>query len=159
MPTKLKDTLQSWSEYNLFFGYICSHPSQSLFLELQICQKLPLQLLFMYSAWWFGYWKWKYIAGWKLIVICHGPVKHSPSFMHNYLRKTLHCLGEWLLFEFMHVYGLQPVCMFIYVCFLLDIFFAKKRCWRIFMIKLWNHNLLDARSMNTCNMIIDNFKN
>ncbi|KAF8666206.1 hypothetical protein HU200_053736 [Digitaria exilis] len=32
-------------------------------------------------------------------------------------------------------------------------------CWRIFMIKLWNHNLLDARSMNTCNMIIDNFKN
>ncbi|CAL5018361.1 unnamed protein product [Urochloa decumbens] len=33
------------------------------------------------------------------------------------------------------------------------------RCWRFFMIKLWNHNLLDARTMNACNIIIDDLKN
>jgi hypothetical protein len=27
------------------------------------------------------------------------------------------------------------------------------------MIKLWNHNLLDGRAMNSCNMIIDDVKN
>ncbi|RLM65622.1 polycomb group protein EMBRYONIC FLOWER 2-like isoform X2 [Panicum miliaceum] len=32
------------------------------------------------------------------------------------------------------------------------------RCWRFFMIKLWNHNLLDGRTMNSCNMIIDDVK-
>ncbi|KAK3129832.1 hypothetical protein QOZ80_6BG0485300 [Eleusine coracana subsp. coracana] len=26
--------------------------------------------------------------------------------------------------------------------------------WRFFMIKLWNHGLLDARTMNTCNIIL-----
>ncbi|KAG5558265.1 hypothetical protein RHGRI_008261 [Rhododendron griersonianum] len=28
-------------------------------------------------------------------------------------------------------------------------------CWKLFMIKLWNHGLLDARSMNNCNMILE----
>ncbi|KAL1559617.1 polycomb group protein EMBRYONIC FLOWER 2-like isoform X3 [Salvia divinorum] len=28
-------------------------------------------------------------------------------------------------------------------------------CWRLFMIKLWNHGLLDARTMNTCNIILE----
>ncbi|KAK2994696.1 hypothetical protein RJ640_026175, partial [Escallonia rubra] len=28
-------------------------------------------------------------------------------------------------------------------------------CWRLFMVKLWNHGLLDARSMNNCNLILD----
>ncbi|XP_057782161.1 polycomb group protein EMBRYONIC FLOWER 2 isoform X1 [Salvia miltiorrhiza] len=28
-------------------------------------------------------------------------------------------------------------------------------CWRLFMIKLWNHGLLDARTMNSCNMILE----
>ncbi|XP_074291059.1 polycomb group protein EMBRYONIC FLOWER 2 isoform X1 [Silene latifolia] len=28
-------------------------------------------------------------------------------------------------------------------------------CWRLFMIKLWNQGLLDARSMNNCNQILD----
>jgi hypothetical protein len=32
------------------------------------------------------------------------------------------------------------------------------RCWRLLMIKLWKHNLLDARTMDTCNRIIDGFK-
>lgn len=27
-------------------------------------------------------------------------------------------------------------------------------CWRLFMIKLWKHGLLDANSMNTCNTIL-----
>lgn len=27
------------------------------------------------------------------------------------------------------------------------------------MIKLWNHGLLDARSMNSCNLIIEQFQN
>ncbi|TVU07048.1 hypothetical protein EJB05_47087 [Eragrostis curvula] len=31
-------------------------------------------------------------------------------------------------------------------------------CWCLFMIKLWNHNLLDACTMNICNMIIDGLK-
>ncbi|KAL4178572.1 hypothetical protein AMTRI_Chr13g115720 [Amborella trichopoda] len=31
-------------------------------------------------------------------------------------------------------------------------------CWRLFMMKLWNHCLLDARTMNNCNIILDNFK-
>lgn len=29
------------------------------------------------------------------------------------------------------------------------------RCWRLFMIKLWNHGLLDASTMNNCNMILE----
>jgi len=33
------------------------------------------------------------------------------------------------------------------------------RCWRFFMIKLWNHNLIDACTMNSCNVIIDEVKN
>ncbi|KAK9927665.1 hypothetical protein M0R45_024837 [Rubus argutus] len=32
-------------------------------------------------------------------------------------------------------------------------------CWRLFMIKLWNHGLLDACTMNSCNIILDGFKN
>ncbi|GLU05531.1 hypothetical protein SLE2022_226280 [Rubroshorea leprosula] len=28
-------------------------------------------------------------------------------------------------------------------------------CWRLFMIKLWNHGLLDASTMNSCNMILE----
>ncbi|TVU45000.1 hypothetical protein EJB05_04466 [Eragrostis curvula] len=30
--------------------------------------------------------------------------------------------------------------------------------WRFFMIKLWNHSLLDARTMNTCNTILQGFQ-
>ncbi|GAB2294101.1 hypothetical protein Dimus_028320 [Dionaea muscipula] len=28
-------------------------------------------------------------------------------------------------------------------------------CWRLFMIKLWNHGLLDARTMNNCNLVLE----
>ncbi|KAL7253694.1 hypothetical protein ACSBR1_008109 [Camellia fascicularis] len=28
-------------------------------------------------------------------------------------------------------------------------------CWRLFMIKLWNHGLLDARTLNNCNIILE----
>ncbi|XP_041021484.1 polycomb group protein EMBRYONIC FLOWER 2-like isoform X1 [Juglans microcarpa x Juglans regia] len=28
-------------------------------------------------------------------------------------------------------------------------------CWRLFMIKLWNHGLLDARTMNNCNVTLE----
>ncbi|KAG6418709.1 hypothetical protein SASPL_120913 [Salvia splendens] len=28
-------------------------------------------------------------------------------------------------------------------------------CWILFMIKLWNHGLLDARTMNICNIILE----
>ncbi|XP_052174160.1 polycomb group protein EMBRYONIC FLOWER 2-like isoform X2 [Diospyros lotus] len=31
-------------------------------------------------------------------------------------------------------------------------------CWRLFMIKLWNHGLLDARTMNNCNIIIEKYQ-
>nr|XP_034898486.1 polycomb group protein EMBRYONIC FLOWER 2-like isoform X4 [Populus alba] len=31
-------------------------------------------------------------------------------------------------------------------------------CWRLFMIKLWNHGLLDARTMNLCNMILEQYQ-
>ncbi|XP_031483350.1 polycomb group protein EMBRYONIC FLOWER 2 isoform X1 [Nymphaea colorata] len=31
-------------------------------------------------------------------------------------------------------------------------------CWRLFMIKLWNHSLLDARTMNNCNLILEKFR-
>ncbi|KAJ6814824.1 polycomb group protein EMBRYONIC FLOWER 2 isoform X7 [Iris pallida] len=31
--------------------------------------------------------------------------------------------------------------------------------WRLFMIKLWNHSLLDARTMNNCNIILESYKN
>nr|ABB77210.1 EMF2 [Dendrocalamus latiflorus] len=36
---------------------------------------------------------------------------------------------------------------------------ALLRCWRFFMIKLWNHSLLDARTMNTCNTILEGYQN
>ncbi|KAJ6791803.1 polycomb group protein EMBRYONIC FLOWER 2 isoform X7 [Iris pallida] len=32
-------------------------------------------------------------------------------------------------------------------------------CWRLFMVKLWNHSLLDARTMNNCNIILENYQN
>lgn len=32
-------------------------------------------------------------------------------------------------------------------------------CWRLFMIKLWNHSLLDARTMNSCNLILEKYQN
>ncbi|KAL4575997.1 hypothetical protein LXL04_012085 [Taraxacum kok-saghyz] len=28
-------------------------------------------------------------------------------------------------------------------------------CWRLFMIKLWNHGLVDPKTINTCNLILD----
>ncbi|XP_047329033.1 polycomb group protein EMBRYONIC FLOWER 2-like [Impatiens glandulifera] len=31
-------------------------------------------------------------------------------------------------------------------------------CWRLFMIKLWKHGLLDGRGMNNCNLIIEQFQ-
>ncbi|XP_052185326.1 polycomb group protein EMBRYONIC FLOWER 2 [Diospyros lotus] len=31
--------------------------------------------------------------------------------------------------------------------------------WRLFMIKLWNHSLLDAQTMNNCNIIIEKLQN
>jgi hypothetical protein len=31
-------------------------------------------------------------------------------------------------------------------------------CWRLFMIKLWNHGLLDARTMNNCNVYLEQCK-
>ncbi|KAK8676628.1 hypothetical protein V6N13_142201 [Hibiscus sabdariffa] len=32
-------------------------------------------------------------------------------------------------------------------------------CWRLFMIKLWNHGLLDACAMNNCNLILERCQN
>ncbi|XP_065634804.1 polycomb group protein EMBRYONIC FLOWER 2 [Quercus suber] len=32
---------------------------------------------------------------------------------------------------------------------------ALIKCWRLFMIKLWNHGLLDARTMNNCNVFLE----
>ncbi|XP_052881774.1 polycomb group protein EMBRYONIC FLOWER 2-like isoform X1 [Gossypium arboreum] len=32
-------------------------------------------------------------------------------------------------------------------------------CWRLFMIKLWNHGLLDAGAMNNCSMILQRCQN
>ncbi|ESQ43452.1 hypothetical protein EUTSA_v10012944mg [Eutrema salsugineum] len=31
-------------------------------------------------------------------------------------------------------------------------------CWRVFMVKLWNHGLLDARTMNNCNTYLEQLK-
>ncbi|KAJ3672558.1 hypothetical protein LUZ60_007279 [Juncus effusus] len=31
--------------------------------------------------------------------------------------------------------------------------------WRLLMIKLWNHSLLDARTMNNCNLILESYQN
>ncbi|KAG6533404.1 hypothetical protein ZIOFF_007272 [Zingiber officinale] len=36
---------------------------------------------------------------------------------------------------------------------------ALMRCWKLFMIKLWNQSLLDARTMNNCNLILERFQN
>ncbi|KAL3521374.1 hypothetical protein ACH5RR_019523 [Cinchona calisaya] len=36
---------------------------------------------------------------------------------------------------------------------------ALLRCWRLFMVKLWNHGLLDSRTMNNCNMILERCQN
>ncbi|CAH1430756.1 unnamed protein product [Lactuca virosa] len=32
-------------------------------------------------------------------------------------------------------------------------------CWRLFMIKIWNHGLLDSRTLNNCNVILENYQN
>ncbi|PWA43168.1 embryonic flower 2 [Artemisia annua] len=31
-------------------------------------------------------------------------------------------------------------------------------CWRVFMIKLWNHDLLDAKTMNRCHLVLDKYR-
>ncbi|XP_009605037.1 polycomb group protein EMBRYONIC FLOWER 2 isoform X3 [Nicotiana tomentosiformis] len=31
-------------------------------------------------------------------------------------------------------------------------------CWRLFMVKLWNHGLIDARGINNCNLILEQFQ-
>ncbi|KAL4280298.1 hypothetical protein GQ457_03G016140 [Hibiscus cannabinus] len=31
-------------------------------------------------------------------------------------------------------------------------------CWRLFMIKLWNHGILDARTMNNCNIVLEQYQ-
>nr|AGM15312.1 embryonic flower 2_2 [Chrysanthemum x morifolium] len=31
-------------------------------------------------------------------------------------------------------------------------------CWKLFMIKLWNHGLLDARMLNSCNVILEEYR-
>ncbi|OWM88341.1 hypothetical protein CDL15_Pgr003753 [Punica granatum] len=31
-------------------------------------------------------------------------------------------------------------------------------CWRLFMIKLWNHGLLDGCTMNSCNVILEGYR-
>ncbi|XP_031287441.1 polycomb group protein EMBRYONIC FLOWER 2 isoform X3 [Pistacia vera] len=35
---------------------------------------------------------------------------------------------------------------------------ALNWCWRLFMIKLWNHGLLDARTMNNCNITLEQYQ-
>ncbi|GAB2274210.1 polycomb group protein [Dionaea muscipula] len=32
-------------------------------------------------------------------------------------------------------------------------------CWRLFMVKLWNHGLLDACTMNNCSLILEKYQN
>jgi hypothetical protein len=59
----------------------------------------------------------------------------------------------WRVFE-KYVNALPP--LFIVVD--LQLCRLMNRGWRFFMIKLWNHNLLDARSMNTCNIILQGFQ-
>ncbi|KAJ0705382.1 putative polycomb protein, VEFS-Box [Helianthus annuus] len=34
-------------------------------------------------------------------------------------------------------------------------FMRKQRFWTLFMIKLWNHGLLDAKTMNNCRCILN----
>ncbi|KAK9060986.1 hypothetical protein SSX86_018166 [Deinandra increscens subsp. villosa] len=31
-------------------------------------------------------------------------------------------------------------------------------CWSLFMVKLWSHGLLDSKTMNRCQLILDNFR-
>ncbi|KAI3783830.1 hypothetical protein L1987_42918 [Smallanthus sonchifolius] len=31
-------------------------------------------------------------------------------------------------------------------------------CWKLFMIKLWNHGLLDQQAMNNCNLILEHYQ-
>lgn len=45
-------------------------------------------------------------------------------------------------------------------CFIEESGFVDKgeylcRDWRMFMVKLWNHGLLDARTMDKCNVILE----
>ncbi|KVI07599.1 hypothetical protein Ccrd_014044, partial [Cynara cardunculus var. scolymus] len=34
-------------------------------------------------------------------------------------------------------------------------FVRKQRCWKLLIVKLWNHGLVDSRTMNKCNQILD----
>lgn len=38
-------------------------------------------------------------------------------------------------------------------------FWNDDRCWRLFMIKLWNHGLVDPKTINVCNLILDQHQN
>ncbi|KAJ9553172.1 hypothetical protein OSB04_017217 [Centaurea solstitialis] len=31
-------------------------------------------------------------------------------------------------------------------------------CWRLFMIKIWNHGLVESRTLNNCNMILEQYQ-
>ena len=91
------------------------------------------------------------------MVMYLGPARHSPNFMDGDLCRTLLYCGKWLIWKYIS----QDLMYCAYVhCYLSDLQFPRlmDRGWRFFMIKLWNHSLLDARTMNACNTILQGFQ-
>lgn len=58
-----------------------------------------------------------------------------------------------------HIRHIPPLRMFTYpTANSLSLSLSMSRGWRFFMIKLWNHSLLDARAMNACNTILQGYQ-
>lgn len=72
--------------------------------------------------------------------------KHDCYSLLRVYMSWIHIL-TWLPFAPFHF----SFSLFIYYAYL-------SRCWRLFMIKLWNHNLLDASTMNNCNIILQSYQ-
>ncbi|KAE9465025.1 hypothetical protein C3L33_03045, partial [Rhododendron williamsianum] len=81
------------------------------------------------------------MTGCWLMVIFRGHVRHFQNCMVKTLSRHPHCFGSFSLLTHFYVVAMHASTLHLVL--------------ETFMIKLWNHGLLDARSMNNCNMILE----
>lgn len=117
---------------------------------------------------WFFYWEEGpcYVSSWSnwiLWEMCLTALDMLPVWSNDHIAEFLACMHGPRTQIQMPLYinmcslffkAIQSPYDMVLHCCLFDV----SRCWRLFMIKLWNHNLLDARTMNNCNIILESYQ-
>lgn len=97
----------------------------------------------------------KFVAESLRMVIFLGHVKRFQSFTSKSCFVAHHSSGN-LSHNHINTHNTLFTTSNICVSFLKN---NINRCWRLFMIKLWNHGLVDASTINNCNSILQNCHN